>query len=149
MSSNRTKAVGLKYGFRSGLEEQEAQALGDAKVPFAYESFKMPYRVERDAKYTPDFLLLRSGIVIETKGRFVSADRQKHKLIKAQHPDIEIRFVFSNANAKIAKKSKTTYAMWCEKEGYLWAHKTIPDEWLKEGPNEKSIKALRKLGVEI
>ena len=88
MSSNRTKAVGLKYGFRSGLEEQEAQALGDAKVPFAYESFKMPYRVERDAKYTPDFLLLRSGIVIETKGRFVSADRQKHKLIKAQHPDI-------------------------------------------------------------
>lgn len=54
--------------------------------------------------------------------------------------------MFSNANARIAKGSKTTYAMWADKQGFQWAHKTIPDEWLSEAPNVASLAALRGLG---
>lgn len=140
-------SVGLKYGFRSGLEEAEAKTLGSRKVPFVYEGFKIKYRVEKDSNYTPDFLLTDSGIIIETKGRFVTADRQKHLLIQKQHPDIDIRFVFSNPNQRISKQSKTTYAMWCEKNGFKFAAKHIPVEWTSEKANKKSIEALKLLGV--
>ncbi len=64
--------------------------------------------------------------MVETKGRFLTADRQKHILIKDQHPALDIRFVFSNPNTRISKQSKTTYAMWCETHGFLYAPKTIP-----------------------
>ena len=64
-----------------------------------------------------DFIL-PNGIIIEAKGQFVSSDRSKHKLIKEQHPDLDIRFVFSNSRTRIGKKSKTTYAMWCDRFGF-------------------------------
>ena len=100
---------------------------------------------ERKATYTPD-LTLKNGIVIETKGLFQTEDRQKMKLIKAQYPDLDIRMVFSNANARIAKKSPTTYAKWCEANGFIWAHRTAPEAWLKEPPNKRSLAALKRLG---
>ena len=78
--------------------------------------------------YGPAYL--SNGVIVETKGRFVTADRQKHKLIKEQHPTKDIRFVFSNPNAKIGKKSTTTYAMWCDKHGFKFAKGFIPKEWL-------------------
>lgn len=81
--------------------------------------------------YTPDFIL-PNGIIVETKGRFVTADRQKHLLIKAQHPELDIRFVFSNSRSRISKLSATTYGMWCDKNGFKYADKLIPKEWLKE-----------------
>ena len=67
-----------------------------------------------------------------TKGRFVLEDRKKHLLVKQQHPELDIRFVFSNSKNKINKKSKTTYADWCEKNGFKYADKVIPDEWFEE-----------------
>lgn len=126
-----SKEVGLQYGFRSGLEERISQELTDKGVTFGYEDQKIEYlKPAKSAKYTPDFNLA-NGIVIETKGRFLTADRQKHLLVKAQHPEIDIRFVFSNSRARISKQSTTTYAMWCERNGFLFADKHIPDEWLK------------------
>lgn len=85
--------------------------------------------------------------MVETKGLFDTADRQKMILVKAQHPDIDIRMVFSNAQARIAKKSKTSYAMWCDRQGYQWAHRSIPKEWLEETVNLKSVAAVKKLLV--
>ena len=70
-------------------------------------------------------------IIIETKGRFVTADRQKHILIKEQHPELDIRFLFQNARSRISKTSRTTYADWCRKHGFLFADKVVPEEWLK------------------
>ena len=55
----------------------------------------------------------------------------KHLEIKKQHPELDIRFVFSNSRNKIEKRSKTTYGMWAEKHGFMYADKRIPDEWLK------------------
>ena len=139
--------VGLKYGFRSGLEQQIAKQLKAAGVPVNYETEKVYYvKPARTSKYTPDWLL-PNGIIIETKGRFMVEDRKKHLLIKEQYPDLDIRFVFSNSRNKISKGSRTTYAMWCEKNNIPYADKWIPEEWLKESTNTKSLEALKEARV--
>ena len=124
--------AGLKYGYRSGLEVKIARQLEDLGIPFEYEKLKIEYEVHEVRKYTPDFVILSNGIIVESKGRFVTADRKKHLLIKKQHPTLDIRFVFSNSRAKINKGSKTTYGDWCDKHGFLYADKLIPEEWLYE-----------------
>ena len=106
---------GIKYGYRSGLESKVSKQLEDLGVDFGYETFKIEYEVHEFRKYTPDFLL-SNGIIVETKGRFIAADRKKHLLIQKQHPDLDIRFVFSNSKAKLNKGAKSTYAQWCEKQ---------------------------------
>ncbi len=121
---------GVAAGYRSGLEEKIAEYLTSKGVGFLFEKEVVEYlKPAKASRYTPDFKLPH-GIFIETKGRFVTADRQKHILIKAQHPELDIRFLFSNAYQRISKLSKTTYAMWCDKWGFLWAHRVIPDDWL-------------------
>ncbi len=62
----------------------------------------------------------------------MTADRQKHLMVKADHPKLDIRFVFSNPNSRIGPKSKTTYAMWCERNGFAYAARLIPPEWAAE-----------------
>ena len=123
---------GRKYGYRSGLEDRISEQLKAKSVLFKYEEFKIKYEVNEVRTYTPDFEL-PNGIIIESKGRFVAADRKKHLLVKKQHPELDIRFVFSNSKNKINKGSKTTYAMWCEKNGFLYADKLITEEWIKDG----------------
>ena len=122
---------GIKYGYRSGLEVKVSDQLKEAGINFEYESFKIEYEVQEFRKYTPDFKL-PNGIIIETKGRFVAADRKKHLLIQKQHPDLDIRFVFTNSRAKLNKGAKSTYGEWCDKYGFLYADKWIPESWLKE-----------------
>ncbi len=126
-----SKQVGLTQGFRSGLEEKIAAQLRLAGINPCYESRKLPYRVEETHNYTPDFPVTKS-LIIETKGRFQTADRMKMLKIKAQYPDIEFRFVFTNSKARISKASQTTYARWCEKNGFKYADKLIPTEWIEE-----------------
>ncbi len=76
-----SKQVGLLHGFRSGLEEKVADQLNTLKVSFTYEEIKIKYVVPaRTASYCPDFVL-SNGIIIETKGRFMTSDRQNHLLI--------------------------------------------------------------------
>jgi len=127
-----SKQVGLQYGFRSGLEESIAKKLTSQGVSFTFEDLVLLYiKPQRESKYTPDFLL-SNGIIIESKGRFVTADRQKHILVKAQHPDKDIRFVFSNSRSRITKLSATTYGDWCNKHGFKYSDREIPVEWTKE-----------------
>lgn len=127
----KRQAARLK-GYRSGLEELVDNTLKSIGVDGEYEQHKIVYtKPATQHRYTPDFKL-PNGIFVETKGRFVTADRKKHLLIKEQHPDLDIRFVFQNANNKISKKSKTTYADWCVKHGFLFAEKEIPEEWLSQ-----------------
>ena len=95
-----------------------------------YEKHIISYtKPETKHKYHPDFRL-PNGIFVETKGRFLTADRKKHLLIKAQYPNLDIRFLFQNAKVRISKSSKTTYADWCIKYGFKFAEKTIPPDWL-------------------
>ena len=121
-------------GFRSGLEVRVAAELETAiGKPVPYETLTIPYnKPARTSKYTPDFQL-PNGIIVETKGRFLTADRQKHLLVKAQHPHLDIRFVFTNPNARISKTSTTTYAAWCEKNKFMYAKGSVPFAWIAEG----------------
>ena len=129
---NNSKWVAKKYGFKSGLEENISNQIANKGIEVKYESEKVAYIIPASQHtYNPDFRL-PNGIIIETKGRFVAADRKKHQLVKEQHPNLDIRFVFSNSKNKISKNSKTTYGMWCEKNGYKYADKEIPEEWFLE-----------------
>lgn len=122
----------LAEGYRSGLEGANAAHLKAHGIEPKFETRKVPYsQPAKKRTYTPDFAELPSGIIIETKGRFTTEDRQKHLWIKEQHPSLDIRFVFSNSRTKIRKGSPTTYGMWCEKYGFLYADKLIPESWMK------------------
>lgn len=134
MTTRRSTDRGIREGYRSGLEEAVAADLASRGVVAEYEKKRIEYLVpEKKRRYTPDFEL-PNGIFVETKGRFVTADRTKHLDIRASRPELDIRFVFTNPNARISKTSKTTYANWCDKHGFLWAKKVVPDEWLHEHP---------------
>jgi hypothetical protein len=134
---NRTRK---ETGYRSKLEVQIAASLQGTEA--LYEPIKIPYTVTSFHTYLPDFVLPKQAIIIEGKGEFTAADRKKMILVKTQHPDLDIRIVFSNPNAKIGKKSKTTYGDWCEKHGFPYAKGTVPEEWLKHRPNVRQKKAL-------
>lgn len=130
--------------YRSGLERRIVKSLQSRKTDFAYETEKIRYVVPATPKtYTPDFIVhTKSGkkIYVEAKGIWDAADRKKHLLIREQHPDLDIRFVFANVNNKISKVSKITYADICNGLGrgpykgvtWIWAEKKLPTEWLDE-----------------
>ena len=121
----------LVEGWRSGLEERFAAWLRQQGVAFEYEPFSIKYHVEEDRRYTPDFVL-PNGRVLETKGRWVTADRKKIRLIKTQHPDLDLRIIFSNEKTRISKLSETTYAEYCDRLGIphaSWPH--VPEDWLR------------------
>lgn len=132
----RRNQVAIKHGFRSGLEDKVNDMLNENGKSFSYESEKISYiQPETKHNYTPDFVLNKivgGKMYIETKGRWVKTDRYKFDLIFEQYPGIDIRFVFQNPNAKLYKGSKTTYAQYCDKKGWHWAKKEIPQDWLKE-----------------
>lgn len=138
----------IEKPFRSGLEIKIAAQLDAAGIEYDYEGFTVPYEVPaRTAKYKPDFPTKRTPIIIEGKGHFGAnnfggrfsnmkensvKERQKFALLKEQHPEIDIRFVFSRAAAPIYKGSKTTHAKWAEDHGFLWAEKVMPQAWIDE-----------------
>jgi hypothetical protein len=126
--------------YRSGLERVVAEFLKQNKKSFRYEDLKIEWKDLRYRTYTPDFIL-DNGIIVETKGIFDNEDRRKHLAVREQHPELDIRLVFSNANAKLYKGSKTTYAMWCDKNEFLYSHRVIPPDWLKE--KGKAVKTKR------
>jgi hypothetical protein len=132
-AQSKVRQRALKAGYRSGLEETISLQLASLSVPVLYETEKIKYEVNEVRTYTPDFKL-PNGIIIESKGRFVAADRKKHLLIQKQHIFLDIRFVFSNSKAKLTKGSKTSYGDWCAKHGFLYSDKLIPEEWIKECP---------------
>ena len=106
--------------FRSGLEVSVADNLTRRNVKFKYEKCVVHYfKPSKEHKYTPD-LELDNGIIIEIKGYLKREDRMKHLLVKNQHPKL----------AKLSKGAKSSYADWCIKNGFQFADKTIPKEWL-------------------
>ena len=83
-----------------------------------------------------------NSFIVEAKGAFNSQDRKKHKLIKVQHPELDIRFIFSNSKTKIGKKSLTTYGKWCDLNNFKYhcvqsTKIPFPKEWLEEIKNER------------
>ena len=114
--------------FRSKLEENIANLLDGLGVSFQYESEKLGYTIEHS--YTPDFVL-PNYTYLEAKGYWSPADRRKILNVKKANPEIDLRMVFQSPYNKINKKSKTTYAQWCEKHDIPWSsYQNIPIDWL-------------------
>lgn len=118
-----------KGGYRSGFERSIATNLKRRRVAFQYETVKLPYTLEK--VYTPDFIL-PNGVIVEAKGVLTPADRTKMRAVKAAHTDLDIRFLFMDADKKLSKKAKMTYGRWAEVNGFPWASgHSIPKEWLQ------------------
>ena len=117
-----------EHKFRSKLEERVATLLEQLGVSYEYETEKLSYTIEHN--YTPDFVL-PNYVYLETKGYWDAADRRKVLAVKRDNPDVDLRMVFQSPYNTISKKSKTTYAKWCEKHNIPWtAYHEIPLEWL-------------------
>lgn len=148
VSPHRAYRVALKNGYRSGLEHKLSLYLKELKYKFTYESLKIEWQDLAYRTYTPDFIL-KNGIIIETKGRFIAADRRKHLAIKKQHPSLDIRFVFENSRNKLRKGAKSTYAQWCLKHDFRYYDRIIPEDWLKEKGKNKHPKFIKYTGIKI
>ena len=117
--------------FRSGLEEKVSDLLCELGVNYEYEGTTLPYTIKHN--YTPDFVL-DNGTILEIKGYWDPPSRRKMRQVIQENPSADIRMVFQDPYKKISKKSKTTYAKWCERYGILWcAAHCIPVDWLKCG----------------
>jgi len=136
LNKTPTTKTSISKGYRSGLEERIAQELFEQGVQFTYEDIVLKYvKPEQTCRYTPDFFITtKTGkkIIVESKGRFLSPDRKKMIAVKKQFPGLDIRMVFSRSKDRIGKKSKTTYAAWCDKHGFIYADTSVPQEWLDE-----------------
>ena len=114
--------------YRSKLEERVAALLDGLGISYEYESTKFPYTIQHT--YCPDFIL-PNYVHLETKGHWDANDRRKVLAVKRDNPELDLRMVFQAPYNKISKKSKTTYAMWCEKHDIPWASfHEIPLDWL-------------------
>ena len=130
-NASMKKSSAAKAGFRSNFELTLARSLSDKGIDYEYESQRFTY-VPKPRTYTPDFYLTKTDIYVEAKGHLDKGDRMKMLLVKEQHPDLDIRFVFLRAHNKIYKGSKTTYGAWADRHGFEWAEGSIPEEWLKD-----------------
>ena len=114
--------------FRSKLEENIASLLEGLGVSYQYESEKLSYTIEHN--YTPDFVL-PNYTYLEAKGYWSPEDRRKILNVKKSNPEIDLRMIFQSPYNTISKKSKTTYAKWCERHDIPWtSYHNIPIEWL-------------------
>lgn len=120
---------------RSKLEMQFEEILKSFDTNYEYEITKIPYTVpESKHTYTVDWTII-NGVLIETKGYLSDhAERNKYVLLKKQHPELDLRFVFANPQ-KLCGGMKTTHAEWATKQGFKWCSIKDTDQirsWVKE-----------------
>lgn len=120
----------LKNGLEKDCYEKLCKLWGEANTQ--YEKIPLPYLVpEKEHVYTPDFVFKNRKLIVESKGRFVTADRQKMLLIKQQYPTWRICIYFTSMHRPLYKGSKTTYKEWSEKNGFECSDRKegIPEDW--------------------
>jgi len=105
-------------------------------IKYTFEPCVIEYQVNETKKYTPDFKLQGYPFYLEFKGWFTPADRKKALRVRESNPDKEVRFVFQNSKNKIRRGSKTSYADWCDANGFMWADMYVPQHWID---NEKEV----------
>lgn len=121
---------------RSKLELKFEEIIKSFEVEYDYEVTKIPYTVpESNHNYTVDWTFI-NGLLVETKGYLSDhKERYKYVLLKQQHPDLDLRFVFDNPN-KLCGGTKMTHAKWAEKYGFKYCSIKDVDQiqqWIKDG----------------
>jgi hypothetical protein len=124
---------------RSRLEERFESMLKDFDVPYEYEVTKIPYTIpESNHTYTVDFTL-SNGVLIEVKGYLSDyAERRKYVLLKEQHPELDLRFIFDSLT-KLCGGTKQTHEEWAKKYNFKYCSvkdKKQIESWIREA-NEK------------
>lgn len=120
---------------RSRLEQRFEKLLEENEIEYEYEITKIPYTIPAsNHTYNVDWTIV-NGVMIETKG-YLSDYKERHKyiLIKDQHPDLDLRFVFDDPN-KLCGGTKMTHAKWADKHGFKWCGIRDTKQilgWLKE-----------------
>jgi hypothetical protein len=141
MARKTKPALAKPKAMKSNYERKVAAYLTKEKVPFEYETLKIPFVVPAKKRvYNPDFML-PNGIIVEAKGNLDRAAREKMALVMEQNPHLDIRMLFMRNN-RIMKTSKTKYSDWCEKRGITYAideDGRIPLEWLEEARADTSL----------
>jgi hypothetical protein len=115
---------------RSKFEESFAHDLDTREIDYEYEPEALVYY----RNYIPDFKVTLGGgrvFYVETKGHLKSSDRTKLLSVRRANPDIDLRIVFQRSTEKLNRNSSTTYGDWATANGFIWADKTIPDDWLR------------------
>jgi hypothetical protein len=117
--------------FKSKLEEQVWKILKENFPSTKYEPDKFKYvQPAKDRVYIPDFKTGRKNIYLEAKGKLDLDTRQKMLWFKECNPDTTVIFLFMNPDNKINKRSKTTYWMWAEANGFKWLD--FRKDWLND-----------------
>ena len=128
---NRTSKFTKNTSFRSGFEEKTARFLDEHGTKYGYETDKVQFtQPEAKRNYTPDFSI--QDWFLECKGRWLSQDRQKIKMVLAQNPDLKLKMLFMRDDV-IRKGSKTRYSDVCKKLGIDYAISpsgSVPARWL-------------------
>jgi hypothetical protein len=113
-----------------------AAQLTAANVKFSFEPHS--YEVNIKSKYTPDFeILTKTGkkICLEIKGHHkgIASWFSKMTHFIQQHPEVDYRIIFLDANKKVNKSYKSNLGELCTKKGIKWAGEgVIPRAWLDE-----------------
>lgn len=125
--------VRVKTGFHSKFEVAINDGLVATSTLAHYEACRIPYQITVVRSYVPDWILPKQCIVIEAKGLFSKADRDKMLLLKQQYPDLDIRMVFLRPTDKITRKQ--TYADWCDAHGFPYCKgPDLPHDWSHHQP---------------
>jgi hypothetical protein len=137
--------------YKSALEKRVAGSLSKG---YTYEpkSSKLKYMIPHT--YTPDFVNPDTpNIYLEVKGYFrTSAEASKYVHIALNNPDVEIIFIFHNANKKAHPNCRPrkdgsilTLHEWCNNKGFLYyLEKELPPEIVKGKITGEWLKQERK-----
>lgn len=111
--------TGKTVNVRSKLEIKIADILNETGQSWEYEVTKIPYIVpESNHNYTVDFTV--GTLLIEGKGYLSDhAERKKYVLLKEQHPNLDIRFIFDN-ESKLCGGTKYSHKAWAQKYGFTY-----------------------------
>jgi hypothetical protein len=138
VTKRRLKAKSVSYygkEYRSKFEVDTVKQLHKHKKthPFKhkYEVDTLTY-VKKPGTYLPDFKIIKpdgSYLYIEVKGVLDIDTQTKMRAVKECNPDVVIAFLFQRNNL-VRKGGKMRYSDWCDKYGFPWAIKDIPERWL-------------------
>lgn len=126
------------YTVKSNLELDAMKALYRDRrqlkkcFDWDYETETLDYTIH--STYTPDFVITQPNghkVYVEAKGRLDPDSKRKMVAVRKNHPDIDIRFLFSR-NQKLYRGAKMTYTEWVERNNFNGWHvgREIPLEWL-------------------
>ncbi len=118
--------MGLKSGFERSIDAN----LRSRGKEYTYETLELPYILH--GTYHPDFMINGGAVVVEAKGVLDRDSKRKMVAIRKQYPDLDIRFLFMEADKKVPG-TKQSHGQWATKNGFPWAEGIeIPEEWFEQ-----------------